>query len=93
MARKNVRPDLVVAAKYIRQLAAIGDKLDREGVDAVPCILGGHPLTEEDVSQVSAAILANNLGASSVRIRVTRHRVGDLVIKTGPATATVKLIV
>ena len=44
------------------------------------------------VPQVTVAVLANDLDAVPVWVGIPGDRVGQLIIKAGPATATVELI-
>ena len=70
----------------------VGDELHRYGIDAVASILAGHPFTEENMSQMPAAIVTNNLGAKAVGVGVVIDGAGDLVIKAGPTAMAVELV-
>ncbi len=70
-----------------------GDERHGDRIDAVASVLGGHSFTVENVSQVAAAIPANNFGAMSVRVLMTINGFGDLIIEAGPTTMAFELIV
>ena len=55
-------------------------------------VLCCQPFAEEDVAQVSAAVVALDLDAHTVRVGQTLHRARHLVVESGPAAAGVKLV-
>lgn len=55
------------------------------------CILGGHPLSGEYVSQVSVAITTAYFYSPPIRIGETLDSLGEMLVKRGPAAAGIKL--
>ena len=69
-----------------------GNELQGDRIDAVPGVLGGRPLTEENVSQVSPTIEADDLGATAVGIWMTGDGTRNLIVETGPPAMAVELV-
>ncbi len=70
-----------------------GDESHGNRIDAVASVLGGHTFTMENMSQVAAAIPANNFGAMSVRVLMTINGFGDFIIEAGPTAMAFELVV
>ena len=67
-------------------------KFQRDGVDAVPCVFGRKAFAFENVSQMAAAICADDFNAPSVGIGHTLYRAGNFVVKRRPAAVRFKLV-
>src|SRR5271155_2431908 len=72
--------------------AGVGHEAHGQRVDAVARILGGHPLSEEDVPQVSPTMVAADLGPPAIGIGDPSNRPGDLIIEAGPSAPGVELV-
>src|SRR5689334_647264 len=59
----------------------------------MPGVLGGEPLPLEHVPQVTAAVLADDFNATSVRITNPPNGTGDLVVEAGPAAFAFEFVV
>jgi hypothetical protein len=58
----------------------------------VPGIFLGKALPQENVAQVPAAIVAQNLGAATISIGFAAHRSGHFIIEARPTAARIKLV-
>lgn len=71
-------------------------EVERNAVDTVSLVGGcGVSLSLEDVSEVTAAIRADNLDSLHAKgaVRMSRHGTGDSVEEGGPAAAGLELVV
>jgi hypothetical protein len=80
-----------VGVEHGRQLTALGDEPDGEGVDAVARVLVGEALALEDVAEVAAAVGADYFRAPAVRVRVALDAPRVLFVETRPAAARLEL--
>ena len=72
---------------------AFRNELDRDAVDAVARIFLGHLLAVEDVSEVTAAVLAHDFDSRAVGVYFASNRIFDFVVEGWPAAAAVEFIV
>ena len=70
-----------------------GLKLQRNGIHAVPGILGCQVLTFKDVAEMPATSRTDNLNTPAIGIRQSLHCSGYLVIKCGPATTGIEFVI
>src|SRR3954454_10772403 len=68
------------------------DELHRQAVHAMARVLCCQPFAEEDVAQVSAAVVAFDLDAHAVRVRQPLHRARHLIVEGRPAAARVEFV-
>lgn len=85
------RPSLSVGVEHGRQFPTFGDETDGKGVDAVACILLREAFAFEDVAQVAAAVCANYLRATSIRVGTAFDAAWVFFIEARPATARLEL--
>jgi hypothetical protein len=55
-------------------------------------VLGRHALSEKDMAEMAATVVADDFSATSVGVRVAVNGSGNLVVETGPTTMTVEFI-
>ena len=58
----------------------------------MPGVLGGEPLVQEHVAQMSPAIGAGDLRAPAVGVHLAMHGVSDGVVEAGPTATGVELV-
>ena len=75
-----------------RDLGSFGVKLHRNRIDTVAGILFGDPFPHKNMAQMTATVLAENLGSVPVRIENFFDRLGNFVVKARPAAVAVKLV-
>ena len=56
------------------------------------CVLGGEPFPHEDVAEMTAAVLAEDLGAGTVAVGHLLDRALDLVVEARPAAVAGEFI-
>ena len=78
---------LSVGVEDGRQFAAFGNEPDGKGVDAVAGVLLRKAFAFEDVAQVAAAVSADYLGATAIRVGTAFDAAGIFFIEAGPAAA------
>ena len=79
-----------------RALLGLGREVDTHPIDAVPLILGiAKPLPLEDVSQMPATVVANNLRPHHAQTRIgpLSNSVREGVPEGGPPAPRVELVV
>ena len=69
-----------------------GNKLDGEAVDAVAGVLFGKPLALKNVSEVTVAVIADDLDAAAVGVGNALDGTRYLVVEAGPAAAGGELV-
>ena len=67
-------------------------KLDGDGINAVPGVFFGQLFAFKYVPQMSSAVITDDLYAASVGVDIAFNRAGNLIVKTGPATAGGELV-
>ena len=78
-----------VSIAHWRQFPVFGDEPDGEGVDAVTGVLIREAFAFEDVAQVTAAVGADYLRVTPVRILMTHHTARVFFIEAGPTAALI----
>lgn len=92
---KEVESDSRVRLRFQNggQLCAARYESHGDRIDAVTRVFGRHPLTLENVPQMPAAIVADDLGSVSVGVRVLIHGTSHRIVKTGPAAMAIEFII
>ena len=76
-----------VDIEHGRQFLIFGDESDRKGIDAVAGVLLCETFTLEDVAQMTAAVSADYLRATTVRVGKALDAAPVLFIEARPAAA------
>lgn len=78
--------------QHLRQGLPFLHKADGERIHAMAGIFLRKSFSDEDVPEMPAAMVAEDLGAAAVGVGLAAHGPGDLIIKAGPAAAGVELV-
>ena len=70
---------------------AFSDELHRDRIDAVPGVFVGEAFAEEDVAEVSVAVLADDFGTPAIGVGHATHAAFDLVVEARPTATRMEL--
>ena len=67
-------------------------KPDRQRIHAMTGIFFRQTFPDKYMAEMSSAMVANDLGPASVRVRYPPYSAFDLIIERRPATAAIELV-
>src|SRR5262245_20296148 len=82
----------LVLPDHRRQVLPFGVELHRQRIHAVAGVFGREPFAEENVSQVPAAVFAEDFGARTVGIELAPHGPRNFIVETGPAAMALEFV-
>src|SRR3954466_10145933 len=90
----GVMPAKTLKRSSFKGRALLGgrDEFHRQRVHTMARVFRRQPLAEEDVAQVSAAVVALDLDAHAIRVGQTLDRSRHLVVERRPAATGVELV-